>query len=123
MPFYSGDIIYIFNGELHGVKIQEKGRIGAEKIFNFILRFNKGNLFEALKRGTSIIEKKSKYVRAMNIIMADRKKAYLSSLFNEDNEYFSMYFKKDDDKLIICSDPFTDEDGWQKIENRTVKVF
>lgn len=123
MPFYSGDIIYIFNGELHGVKIQEKGRIGAEKIFNFILRFNKGNLFEALKRGISIIEKKSKYVRAMNIIMADRKKAYLSSLFNEDNEYFSMYFKKDDDKLIICSDPFTDEDGWQKIENRTVKVF
>lgn len=123
MPFVSGDIIYIFNGELHGVKIQEEGRIGAEKLFNFILRFNKGRLHDALKKGTKIIEKRSKYIRAMNIIMADKKKAYLSSLFNEDDDYFTMQVKKDNEKLVICSDPFPNENDWQKIENRTVKVF
>jgi glutamine amidotransferase len=123
MPFTSGNIIYIFNGELHGVKIQEEGRIGAEKLFNYIMRFNNGSLYEALKKGTAIIEKRSKYIRAMNIIMADKKKAYLSSLFNEDNVYFTMHVKNDENKLIICSDPFPDEEDWRKIENRTVKVF
>jgi predicted glutamine amidotransferase len=123
MPFTSSDIIYIFNGELHGVKIQEEGRIGAEKIFNFILRFNKGNLFDALKKGTAIIERRSKYIRAMNIIMADKKLVYLSTLFNEDKEYFTMHVKKKSNKLIICSDPFPEENGWRKIENRTIKVF
>ncbi len=34
MPFYDDDYVFIFNGELHGVKIKENGRIGAEKIFN-----------------------------------------------------------------------------------------
>lgn len=123
MPFISGDIIYIFNGELHGVKIKEEGRIGAEKIFNFILRSNYGNLFNALKKGTAIIEKRSNYIRAMNIILADKRQAYLSSLFNEDFEYFTMYVKEDDYKIIICSDSFPEENDWQKIENRTAKVF
>lgn len=123
MPFTSDDIIYIFNGELHGVKIREEGRIGAEKLFNFILRFNKADLIEALKKGVEIIGKRSKYIRAMNIIMADRDKAYLSSLFNEDENYFAMFLKNDSKKVIICSDPFPGENNWQKIENRTAKVF
>ena len=123
MPFSANDIIYIFNGELHGVKIKEEGRIGAEKIFNFILRFNNNNILGALQKGTEIIEKRSNYIRAMNIIIADKKQAVLSSLFNEDEEYFTMNVKNDIDKLIICSDTFPDEDGWQKIDNRTIKVF
>ena len=123
MPFTSGDVIYIFNGELHGVKIKEKGRIGAEKLFNFIMRFNKGNLLAALSKGTVIIEKRSKYIKAMNIIMADRHKAYLSSLFNEDETYFTMHVKNDNNKIIICSDHYPGENDWQKIENRTIKVF
>jgi predicted glutamine amidotransferase len=122
MPFSANDIIYIFNGELHGVKIKEEGRIGAEKIFNFILRFNKGNMLEALQKGTEIIGKRSKYIRAMNIIMADKNIACLSSLFNEDEDYFTMHIKNNDE-LVICSDPFPAEDGWQKIKNRTVKVY
>jgi len=51
MPFFNGDYIFVFNGELHGVKIKESGKIGAEKIFNYIMRFNKGNLEEAMQRG------------------------------------------------------------------------
>jgi glutamine amidotransferase len=123
MPFTSGEIIYIFNGELHGVKIHEEGRIGAEKIFNFIMRFNKGDLTSALNKGVEIIEKRSKYVKAMNIIMADRSKAYLCSIFNEEKDYFTMYTKRDNNNIIICSDPFPGEIGWQIIDNRTIKVF
>jgi glutamine amidotransferase len=71
MPFYDEKYNFIFNGELRGVKIKEKGRIGAEKIFNFIKRFDKGNIKDALHRGTEIISKKSAYVKAMNIIITD----------------------------------------------------
>ena len=38
MPFTGGNYVYVFNGELRGVRIKEKGRIGAEKIFNYINR-------------------------------------------------------------------------------------
>ncbi|MCP4216876.1 MAG: hypothetical protein GY765_19655, partial [bacterium] len=41
MPFESSPYIFIFNGELHKVKIKVEGRIGAEKIFNYVLRFKK----------------------------------------------------------------------------------
>lgn len=123
MPFVSGDIIYIFNGELHGVKIREKGRIGAEKIFNFIMRFNKGDIYTALNRGIPIIEKRSKYIRAMNIIMANKQNAYLCSIFNEDKDYFTMHVKKNGYLTILCSEPYPGESNWQEIENHTVKVF
>jgi len=42
MPFESGGRVFAFNGELHGVRIREEGRIGAEKIFNLILRLDAG---------------------------------------------------------------------------------
>ena len=123
MPFTSGGIIYIFNGELRGVKIQEKGRIGAEKIFNFILRFNNDDLLNALNKGVGIIENRSRYVKAMNIVIAYQDKAYLNSFFNEDEEYFTMYTRNDNNNVIICSDPLPGENDWQKIDNRTIKVF
>ena len=43
MPFNDEKNIFIFNGELRGVKIKEEGRIGAEKIFNYIKRFETPN--------------------------------------------------------------------------------
>src|SRR5262245_9869190 len=62
MPFYDDRRVFIFNGELRGVRIAEQGRIGAEKIFNFIKRFDHGSIHEALTRGTEVIRKRSKYV-------------------------------------------------------------
>ncbi len=119
MPFYDDKYIFIFNGELRGVQIKESGRIGAEKIFNYIKRFDKGNIGEAINKGTEIIKKKSAYIRAMNIIMADNKKAYLFSHFNEDEDYFGMHLKKSDDLLVVCSDPFVGETDWYPVENNS----
>ena len=123
MPFFKGDYVFIFNGELHGVKIKESGRIGAEKIFNFILRFYKGDISEAIRLSVEIINKRSRYVKAMNLIIADKKTAYVSSNFNEDPDYFTLYYQKTDDSLIISSENYPDEENWQKIETKTVKVL
>lgn len=117
MPFYDDKYIFIFNGELRGVKIKSEGRIGAEKIFNYIKRFDKGDMFSALQKAVEIIKKRTEYVRAMNIIILDNQQAYLSSTFNEDTEYFTMRKKETEECLIICSENYPGENDWGKIEN------
>ena len=120
MPFYDDKYIFIFNGELKGVKIKEEGKIGAEKIFNYIKRFDKGNIKDALRKGTEIIKKKSSYIRAMNIIMADEKSAFVYSHFNEDEDYFTMKLKKNDNTLIVCSEKLSNENDWIPIQNNSL---
>lgn len=124
MPFYDDNYIFIFNGELNGVKIKSEGRIGAEKIFNFIKRFNNnGNMKEALEKGVKIILDRTNYVRAMNIIITDKQNAFVSSNFNEDPDYFGMHFKKSDNDLIICSEKYPGESGWENIGNNFLGEF
>ncbi len=36
----------------------------------------------------------------MNIIITDKENVYVSSLYNEDEDYFQMSYKNSDDKLI-----------------------
>jgi glutamine amidotransferase len=123
MPFYDDRRVFIFNGELRGVRISEEGRIGAEKIFNFIKRFDRGEMLDALKRGVDVIEKRTRYIRAMNIIMADSDRVCVASIFNEDPDYFSMSYSTDGGKLVIASDVLPGNEHWEKVENRTVRSF
>jgi predicted glutamine amidotransferase len=123
MPFMDDKFIFIFNGELRGVKIKEEGRIGAEKIFNFIKRFNERKPAEMLEKGTRLIQKRSKYVRALNIIMTDRKKVFVTNIFNEEPEYFQMYYKVLGKRIMVCSDPFPTETDWEKVETNKVVTF
>jgi predicted glutamine amidotransferase len=122
MPFFDGRFVYIFNGELRGVRIREQGRIGAEKIFNYIKRFDKGDTLKALEKAVGIIKKRSKYIRGMNIIMVKDDTIYVSTSFSEDKEYFTMHYKEGSE-LTICSEPYLSEPGWQSIENNTVRAW
>lgn len=122
MPFYDDKYIFIFNGELRRVKIKEEGRIGAEKIFNFIKRFDKGNLKETVEKAVNIIEKRSEYIKAMNIVICDKDKAVVSSLFNEDEYYFTVHYKENEKGIVVCSDPL-DNGEWNKISNRSITEF
>ncbi|MBN1349521.1 class II glutamine amidotransferase [candidate division KSB1 bacterium] len=123
MPFADDKYAFIFNGELHGVRIKEQGRIGAEKIFNYIKRFDHGDMLPALEKSTGIIAKRTTYIRAMNIILSDKRFLYLHSLFNEDADYFTMFTKTTENELILCSEKYPGETGWQKIENETIEGF
>ncbi len=123
MPFYDGRYVFIFNGELTGVRISEQGRIGAEKIFNYIKRFDKGDMLEALQKGVMVIQKRTQYVRAMNIMIVDTERVYLASVFNEEPEYFTLHYRQTPDQLIICSESATSDGAWKKIENHTIRSF
>jgi glutamine amidotransferase len=122
MPFFDGRTVYIFNGELRGVKIRENGRIGAEKIFNYIRRFDKGDTRRALTKAIGIIKKRTRRIRGMNIIMVNDSGIFVSSYFTEDDSYFTMSYREGDE-LIICSDPLPFENNWQSIANDSVRKW
>jgi glutamine amidotransferase len=124
MPFFDGRTVYIFNGELRGVKIREQGRIGAEKIFNYIRRFDQGDTRQALVKAVGIIRKRTRYIRGMNIIMVNDKGVFVSSYFTEDEDYFTMRYREGR-QLVICSAPYPApaEKNWQKIANDSVRVW
>lgn len=141
MPFTDDQYVFVFNGELRGVRIKEDGRIGAEKIFNYIKRFSgaavNGDapndttddthgpstaMLGMLDKGTRIINKRTRYVRAMNIMMSDGNDVVISSHFGEDPDYFSLMRTQREDRTIVCSDPWPDgqEHEWQRIDNGAV---
>ena len=119
MPFSDGESVFIFNGELRGVRIKSEGRIGAEKIYNYIRRFDRGDKLAALDKGTGIIARRSAYVRAMNIILSDGKHAWLSTRYSENPGYFQMHRKQHGDLKLVCSQPFENDSGWTPIDNNT----
>ncbi|MDG2375355.1 MAG: hypothetical protein P8M18_03295 [Woeseiaceae bacterium] len=120
MPFADDSHVFIFNGELQGVRIKEQGRIGAEKIFNYIKRFNKGDMLNALTRAVDVISKRTRYVRALNILIADRHETLLASSYGEDPDYFQLRAKQQGDMTLVCSQPYPDENDWTRIENHTI---
>jgi len=118
MPFSDGESVFIFNGELRGVKIKSEGRIGAEKIYNYIKRMDKGDKLQALSKAVSIINKRTSYVRAMNIILADKGNCLVSSTYNEDPDYFQMVQSNEGGMQRVCSEPYPGETGWQALGNQ-----
>jgi glutamine amidotransferase len=120
MPFVDGERAFIFNGELRGVRIKEQGRIGAEKIFNYIQRLDAGDLLAALTRAAAIIERRTRYLTAMNLVLAERDRVLLCTRYNERPRYFQMHRRLAAHRQIVCSEPFPDEPGWEPIANGTV---
>ena len=121
MPFFDGSRVFIFNGELQGVRIREKGRIGAEKVFNFVKRFDDGDPLGAIEKGVGTLEQKTRYVRAMNFIIAEPEDAWLNTLFGENPGYFQMHEKITGTMKLVGSSPYENDEGWIPIANRTVK--
>ncbi|MFZ9037677.1 MAG: class II glutamine amidotransferase [Gammaproteobacteria bacterium] len=119
MPFSDGESVFIFNGELRGVRIRSEGRIGAEKIYNYIRRFDKGDKCAATAKAVDIIKKRSTYVRAMNLILSDGVQSCLSTNYSENTGYFQMHQKQDGALHLVCSEPFAGDRGWTRIENNT----
>lgn len=116
MPFSSGDYVFIFNGELRDVKLKVDGRIGAEKIFNLILRFDSTSLLDSIKKANRVISKRTGYIRANNFIVINKKTSeqFINSQYSEDAEYFQMYITERQEGTIISSEKI-DEYSWNDI--------
>ncbi len=125
MPFFDGERVFLFNGELHGVRIRESGRIGAEKVFNFVKRFDRGDFAAALRQGFAAIEKRTRYVRAMNVIVAGASGGvHFASRFNESPDYFQMRIAQVDGARVVCSEPYPGgAEGWTRVPDGAVAAL
>ena len=120
MPFTRANEVFIFNGELNGVRIREEGRIGAEKIFNYTRRFSHQGPLAGLKKSVEVIEKRTRYIRALNFIIATPERSLLATVYNENPGYFQMQRTSVDGLDVVCSEQYPAGGSWQPIENRTV---
>jgi len=122
MPFSDGRSVFIFNGELRGVRIREEGRIGAEKIYNFLRRVD-DDAERNLRRGTDLIARRTRYVRAMNIVLSDGRRTAIHSRFSEDEEYFTLHRADAAHCAIVCSAPYDCSGDWRPIANGETSVL
>ena len=124
MPFTDGSNVFAFNGELRGVRINSEGRIGAEKIFNYIKRFDKGDMRTATRKGVEIINKRTRYIRAMNFFLSNKNEVQVCSWFSEQPEYFQLQLCQQDEMLMICSRQFEEQTySWSPIPNYSVNSY
>ncbi len=124
MPFSDGTSVFLFNGELRGVKIKADGRIGAEKIYNYIRRFDHGDLAAAARKATTIIAKRTRYIRAMNFFLAQPDRIQVCSWFGEDPDYFQMRSTVSGSTHIICSEPLPRiSSSWDRMPNHSVQTI
>jgi glutamine amidotransferase len=104
MPFYRGERVFVFNGELQGVRLRVPGRIGAEKVFHLIQERDEGDLDAAVASADRLLIAKSERVRALNLALTDGRDIYASCRYDESPEYFTLHYREGD-IAAVCSAP------------------
>jgi predicted glutamine amidotransferase len=123
MPFIDGDQVFVFNGELHGVRLPVQGRTGAERIFRFLRQPARSGT-DAVERALEILRARTTHLRASNFMIADMQKILLYSAYAGESAYFTMHRRRTEDELTICSAPYDDgDDQWIPLSRNTVEVF
>lgn len=123
MPFHDESYSFAFNGELRGVRLPQPGKIGAEKIFNVIRASEGRDTREKIERAVRIIRSRTRYIRALNFIIAQGQQAFLYSQFGEDPEYFTLNISKGE-QIVVCSQSFPiPGQNWEPVKTERVEVI
>lgn len=121
MPFFDGPLAFVFNGELRGVRIAETGRIGAEKLFRFLVRVGGARGAEELRTAMRLVGQRTRYVRAMNLVIGGEGRFVVGTSFSEDADYFTLRLKRAEGMTIVCSDAYGGDEGWSPLPNGAVE--
>ncbi|MFH1399017.1 MAG: hypothetical protein ABIG95_02810 [Candidatus Woesearchaeota archaeon] len=105
-PFLDNGVVFVFNGELRGMRLKVPGKIGSEKIFNIFKRYLTEGVEAALGKTQRELEANAKYVRALNVGVINREGGAVLCRFGEQPEYFTLHYYEGDDLKIVCSDPY-----------------
>ena len=98
MPFLAGDWAFAFNGELRGVRLSVPGANGAHRLHTLFQRFRHGrenHARAALSRLDQVVTRRTRYVRALNVVVADPDGIHVTSRFSEDPAYFTVHVSED----------------------------
>ncbi|MGH9869663.1 MAG: class II glutamine amidotransferase [Candidatus Polarisedimenticolia bacterium] len=113
MPFLEGDAAFIFNGELRGVRVRAPGRIGAEKLFHFLMRGTDGASHGQVEDRVALLRSRTRYVRACNFVLAEGRNLVVYAHCNEDRDYFTLHRRRIGSRLLVCSEPLDGSEGWE----------
>lgn len=106
-PYIQGNVCFVFNGVLQGVKLEKavSGISGAEKIFHLIQEYlQTHDEKEALLQLDSLLRTHSQRIGGLNIgIMRGEKVAVLCD-YGRDPSYFSVRYHQDESKTLVCSE-------------------
>jgi predicted glutamine amidotransferase len=120
MPFYRGDLSFVFNGEIRGIRLKAPGRIGAEKLFHLILERQRSGLPDAIGAVDRLVRSRSQYVRAMNVAITDGSAIYAHCRFSERPDYFTLHFREGD-LGGVSSEPL--DGSFRPMENGETRVI
>ena len=83
-----------------------------------------------MERGLRIVESRTRYTRAMNIIIADAEAIRVTNRFSDSPDYFQMYVSLNSEQKVICSEPIpqnllqiSDNLKWKPVKVDTVHTF
>ena len=126
MPFASDELVFAFNGELHGVRLSAPGATGAARLFNLLKRFNGvwgGDTLAALTRLDRLIATRSKYVKALNLLVSDGQSLFVSTRYSENPDYFTVHVGSVPDGSglqLVCSERIStgaQTPDWESLPN------
>jgi len=121
MPFVEGDTVFAMNGELRGVRIAEEGQIGAAKLFRFLSRLGALESVDRLARGLDVVTARTRYVRAMNLVVSDGGKVLVANRFSEDPDYFTLRRVDRGTRRMVASDPIDAGADWVPLGHGVVQ--
>jgi predicted glutamine amidotransferase len=107
-PFMSGELGFVFNGFMEGVKLSADppGRSGAEKIFNYLLTLlEKKSPAEALEILARVLKKNCSKLWGMNIGLACGETFYCYSACELYPDYYRLHFRRDGEQRMVSSAP------------------
>ena len=130
MPFLGDGCAFAFNGELRGVRLSVPGANGALRLFNLFERFRdgSGDSAQALTRLDAVVSRRTEYVRALNVVVADEAGIHVTSRFNQEPAYFTMYASRaatgpwGGPISVVCSEPIQVADSrisWRPVPTGT----
>jgi hypothetical protein len=122
MPFVDAPLAFAFNGELRGVRIAETGRIGAEKLFRFLVRHGAHAGEGAARTAVRLVRQRTRYVRAMNFVLGGRGRFVTCCSFGEDADYFTLHARREAGVVTVCSAPHQ-PGAWEALPNGAIEVI
>src|SRR3989344_871330 len=124
-PFIEGDICFVFNGMIRGVKIKRKleGRIGSQKIFSLTKeKLDKRNSKEVLEYIKTTVLNNSEKIEGMNIGLVDDEEITALCQYSDNKDYYTLNYCHNTNLIMISSEAFGDYD-WKQFKRGEVKTF
>lgn len=124
-PFIEDSLCFVFNGMIRGINlpIPLDGKIGAQKVFSLLQKtLMKDKTKNALRVVDRLILERAKKIEGMNIGLVQDDKFYILCEYEDNKEYFGLYYYKSGEITLVCSKPIGSY-RWQIIEKGEIIVL